>query len=233
MRVLVIEDEIELLTKVSERLQSDAYTVDTSSDGNEGYFIASEYPLDAAIIDIGLPGMSGIEIIKKLRTEGSKIPILILTARSRWQEKVEGLEAGADDYLVKPFQMEELLARLKALLRRASGSVSTELRCDPISLSTDTQQVRYDGKLIDVTAYEYKMLEYLMRHHSEAVSKTRLSDYLYPHDDDRDSNVIEVLIGRLRKKIDPEGHLRPIETLRNRGYRFTLFDASDETSDAG
>jgi len=224
MRILVIEDEQDLLADVKKHLESEKYIVDTSSDGNEGYFFATEYPIDAAIIDIGLPGMSGIEIIKKLREQGHVLPVLILTARSRWQEKVEGLEAGADDYLVKPFQMEELLARLKALLRRATGSATSELSCGCITLKPETQQVMRNHEAIEVTAFEYRLLEYLMRHSNEAVSKTRLADYLYPHDDDRDSNVIEVLIGRLRKKLDPEGKLTPIETLRNRGYRFTLCD---------
>ena len=224
MRVLLIEDELELQADIKARLESEGYTVDTSAEGNEGYFFATEYPLDAAIVDIGLPGMSGIEIIKKLRKQGHTLPILILTARSRWQEKVEGLEAGADDYLVKPFQMEELLARLKALLRRATGSPTTELTCGCITLNLGTQQVLMNNEVVDVTAFEYRMLEYMMRHSSEAVSKSRLADYLYPHDDDRDSNVIEVLIGRLRKKLDPDGSLMPIETLRNRGYRFTLCD---------
>jgi two-component system response regulator PhoP len=233
MRVLIIEDELDLLADIKQRLESEAYTVDTSSDGNDGYYIATEYPLDAAIIDIGLPGMSGIDIIKKLRGEQSTLPILILTARSRWQEKVEGLEAGGDDYLVKPFQMEELLARLKALLRRASGAPTSELSCGCITIKPETQQVFKDDEMVEVTAYEYKMLEYLMRHSSEAVSKSRLSDYLYPHDDDRDSNVIEVLIGRLRKKLDPDGTLKPVETLRNRGYRFTLCDEGSEMNTGG
>jgi len=224
MRILVIEDEQTLLADVKNRLEIEDYIVDSSSDGNEGYFFATEYPIDAAIIDIGLPGMSGIEIIKKLRKQGHVLPVLILTARSRWQEKVEGLEAGADDYLVKPFQMEELLARLKALLRRATGSATSELSCGCITLKLETQQVVRNSETIEITAFEYRLLEYLMRHSSEAVSKTRLADYLYPHDDDRDSNVIEVLIGRLRKKLDPDGQLVPIETLRNRGYRFTLCD---------
>ena len=224
MRILVIEDELNLQADIRSGLESEAYTVDCSADGNEGYFFATEYPLDAAIIDIGLPGMSGIEIIQQLRDQGSTLPVLILTARSRWQEKVEGLEAGADDYLVKPFQMEELLARVKALLRRATGSPTTELRCGAVTLNLGTQQVLLNDETIEATAFEYRMLEYLMRHSSEAVSKTRLSDYLYPHEDDRDSNVIEVLIGRLRKKLDPDGSLKPIETLRNRGYRFTLCD---------
>jgi two-component system response regulator PhoP len=224
MRVLVIEDELDLQVDIRQRLEAEAYTVDTSGDGNEGLFFATEYPLDAAIIDIGLPGISGIEIIQRLRERGSTLPVLILTARSRWQEKVEGLEAGADDYLVKPFQMEELLARLKALLRRASGLPTTELRCGAVVLNLGTQQVLLDDEMLDVTAFEYRLLEYLMRHSSEAVSKATLADYLYPHDDDRDSNVIEVLIGRLRRKLDPDGSLKPIETLRNRGYRFTLCD---------
>ena len=224
MRVLVIEDELELQGDIRQRLETEGYIVDTSGDGNEGLFFATEYPLDAAIIDIGLPGISGIEIIRRLREQGHTLPVLILTARSRWQEKVEGLEAGADDYLVKPFQMEELLARLRALLRRATGSATTELRCGAVALNVGTQQVLLNDQVLDVTAFEYRMLEYLMRHSSEAVSKTRLADYLYPHDDDRDSNVIEVIIGRLRKKLDPDGSLKPIETLRNRGYRFTLCD---------
>lgn len=225
MRILVIEDEKDLRDDVKNHLETEGYIVDTSGDGNEGFFFATEYPIDAAIIDIGLPGMTGIEIIQQLRQQGLTLPVLILTARSRWQEKVEGLEAGADDYLVKPFQMEELLARLKALLRRASGTPSTELSCGYVTLNTSTQQVQANGSPIDVTAFEYRMLEYLMRHHSEAVSKSRLADYLYPHDDDRDSNVIEVLIGRLRRKLDPDGTHKPIETLRGRGYRFTLCDA--------
>jgi len=224
MRILVIEDELELQADVRERLECEGYIVDTSGEGNEGLFFATEYPLDAAIIDIGLPGISGIEIIQRLRSQGSTLPVLILTARSRWQEKVEGLEAGADDYLVKPFQMEELLARLKALLRRATGTPTTELRCGAVALNLGTQQVLLNDEILEVTAFEYRLLEYLMRHASEAVSKARLADYLYPHDDDRDSNVIEVIIGRLRKKLDPDGSLRPIETLRNRGYRFTLCD---------
>ena len=224
MRILVIEDEPELQADIRARLEAEAWTVDTTGEGNEGYYFASEYPLDVAIIDIGLPGISGIEIIQRLRDQGNTLPVLILTARSRWQEKVEGLEAGADDYLVKPFQMEELLARLKALLRRASGTPTAELRCGAVALNLGTQQALLNDQVLDVTAFEYRMLEYLMRHSSEAVSKANLADYLYPHDDDRDSNVIEVIIGRLRRKLDPDGSLQPIETLRNRGYRFTLCD---------
>jgi len=224
MRILLIEDDPDLQAHIKQSLEQESYRVDASSDGNEGYFFATEYPIDAAIVDLGLPGMSGIEIIQALRGQGSVLPILILTARSRWQEKVEGLEAGADDYLVKPFQMEELIARLKALLRRSAGSATSELICQGLKLSPGTEQVWLNNELLDVTAFEYRLLDYLMRHANEAVSKARLADYLYPHDNDRDSNVIEVLMGRLRKKLDPNGSLQPIETLRNRGYRFTLYD---------
>ena len=224
MRILLIEDDPDLQAYIKQSLENESYIVDASSDGNEGYFFASEYPVDAAIIDLGLPGMSGIKIIQTLREQGLVLPVLILTARSRWQEKVEGLEAGADDYLVKPFQMEELLARLKALLRRSAGSATSELICQGLKLNSLTKQVWLNNELLDVTAFEYRMLDYLMRHANEAVSKSRLADYLYPHDNDRDSNVIEVLMGRLRKKLDPDGSLKPIETLRNRGYRFTLYD---------
>jgi len=224
MRILLIEDDPDLQTHIKQSLEKESYIVDASADGNEGYFFATEYPIDAAIIDLGLPGMSGIEIIQTLRKQGSVLPILILTARSRWQEKVEGLEAGADDYLVKPFQMEELIARLKALLRRSAGSATSELICQGLKLNPATEQVWLNNELLDVTVFEYRMLDYLMRHANEAVPKARLADYLYPHDNDRDSNVIEVLVGRLRKKLDPGGRLQPIETLRNRGYRFTLYD---------
>ena len=225
MRILVIEDEAKLQQQVRERLQADGYMVDASGDGKEGLYFASEYPLDAAIVDIGLPGMSGLEVIRQLRKQGNTLPILILTARGMWQDKVKGLEAGADDYLVKPFHMEELLARLKALLRRAAGSGSAELTCGPVTVDTATQKVTLKGKVVDLTAFEYRLLEFLMRRKGEVVTKSELADYLYPHDDDRDSNVIEVLIGRLRRKLDPAGRLQPIETLRGRGYRFTLCDA--------
>ncbi len=222
MRILVIEDEVKLQQQVRDRLRADGYMVDASGDGKEGLYFASEYPLDAAIVDIGLPGMSGLEVIRQLRKQGNTLPILILTARGMWQDKVKGLEAGADDYLVKPFHMEELLARLKALLRRATGVASTELTCGPVTVDTATQKVTLEGKAVDLTAFEYRLLEFLMRRKGEVVTKSELADYLYPHDDNRDSNVIEVLIGRLRRKLDPAGQLQPIETLRGRGYRFFL-----------
>jgi len=196
--------------------------VDTCGDGKEGLFFATEYPLDAAIVDIGLPGKSGLEIIKALRDKGSLLPILILTARSSWQDKVQGLEIGADDYLTKPFQMEELQARVKALLRRSTGITHTQLNCGPISIDVTAQSVTVNDKPIELTSFEYRMLEELIRHHGEVLSKQVLTDYLYPHDEDRDSNVLEVMVGRLRRKLDPDGTLNPIETLRGRGYRFTL-----------
>lgn len=224
MRVLLVEDEPRLQESLAQQLQSEHYQIDTASDGEEGYFTASEYPLDAAIIDLGLPKLSGIDVIKKLRADGQTLPILILTARNKWQEKVEGLEAGADDYLTKPFQFEELLARLKALLRRSAGQVDEFIRAKNLILNPHTQQLCIDEVTVSVTAFEYKVLEYLARHSNEAISKSRLADYLYPHEEDPDSNVIEVIVGRLRKKLMAHGIQNGIETLRNRGYRFTLFD---------
>lgn len=222
MRILVIEDEAPLREQVRLRLENEGYTVDASGDGKEGLFLASEYPIDLAVVDLGLPGMPGLDIIRTLRAEGSDMPILILTARGKWEEKVTGLEAGADDYLVKPFHMEELLARIKALLRRAAGSASESLHFGPLQLDTTAQQVALSGSPIELTAYEYRLLEYMARHAGKVIPKAELADYLYPHDEDRDSNVIEVLIGRVRRKIDANNSLKPIETLRGRGYRFTL-----------
>lgn len=222
MRILVIEDEIKLQNQIRQQLEAAGYMVDTCGDGEEGLFFATEYPLDAAIIDIGLPGKSGLEIIKALRERGSLLPILILTARSSWQDKVQGLEMGADDYLTKPFQMEELQARVKALLRRATGIPQTLLKCGPITMDVSSQSVTVNGEVIELTSFEYRLLEELIRHHGEILSKHTLADYLYPHDEDRDSNVLEVMVGRLRRKLDPSGTLNPIETMRGRGYRFTL-----------
>lgn len=222
MRILVIEDEIKLQNQIRQQLEAAGYMVDTCGDGEEGLFFATEYPLDAAIIDIGLPGKSGLEIIKALRERGSLLPILILTARSSWQDKVQGLEMGADDYLTKPFQMEELQARVKALLRRATGIPQTLLKCGPVTMDVSSQSVTVNGEIIELTSFEYRLLEELIRHHGEILSKQILTDYLYPHDEDRDSNVLEVMVGRLRRKLDPGGTLNPIETMRGRGYRFTL-----------
>ncbi|MDO8890774.1 MAG: response regulator transcription factor [Sulfurimicrobium sp.] len=222
MRILIIEDEPSLRVQLRRTLEDQGYRVDDSGDGRDGFYLATEYPFDAAIVDLGLPGLSGIEIIKALRLQGKTLPILILTARGLWQDKVEGLEAGGDDYLAKPFQMEELLARLKALLRRAAGSTSQTLRGGPVSLDVDTQKVAVNNQEIDLTTFEYRLLEYLMQQRGKVIAKSALADYLYPHDEDRDSNVLEVLLGRLRRKLDPDGTLQPIETLRGRGYRFTL-----------
>lgn len=225
MRILIIEDETGIREQLARQLKAQDYMVDETGEGEEGLYFAQEYPIDLAIVDLGLPGMSGIEVIKKLRDQGGTLPILILTARDRWQDKVNGLEAGADDYLVKPFQMEELLARIKALLRRASGQTKESIKCGPVELHLDSQQVRLNGQLLELTSFEYRLLEYLMRNHNKVISKDNLNDYLYPHDEDRDSNVIEVIMGRVRRKLDPDNTLKPIETLRGRGYRFTLCDS--------
>lgn len=222
MRVLIIEDEPPLRAQLRSGLESQGYRVDDSGNGRDGFYLATEYPFDAAIVDLGLPGLSGIEIIRALRQQGKTLPILILTARGRWQDKVEGLEAGADDYLAKPFQMEELQARLKALLRRAAGSAGQILRGGPVSIDLAAQKVSVAGREVDLTAYEYRLLEYLMQQRGKVIAKSELADYLYPRDEDRDSNVLEVLLGRLRRKLDPDSALQPIETLRGRGYRFTL-----------
>lgn len=229
MRILVIEDEFRLQNQIRRQLEAAGYMVDTSSNGDEGLFFATEYRLDAAIIDIGLPGKSGLEIIKVLRERGSLLPILILTARSSWQDKVQGLEMGADDYLTKPFQMEELRARVRALLRRAAGIPQTLLKCGPVAVDVTAQSVSVDDVNIELTSFEYRLLEELVRHRGEVLSKESLADALYPHDEDRDSNVLEVMIGRLRRKLDPDGVLKPIETMRGRGYRFTL-ECNNESS---
>lgn len=218
MRILVIEDEVVLCKQIQQFFADKGYAVDTANNGTDGLFLAKEYPIDLAVVDIGLPDFSGIELIKRLRKAKVDIPVLILTARGRWQEKVEGLEAGADDYLVKPFHYEELLARANALIRRASGNAHPVLTHGNIELDTVSQQVKVNGQQLELTAYEYKVLEYLMLHKGAVISKTMLTDHIYDEDFERDSNVIEVFIGRLRKKLDPDGTTKPIETLRGRGY---------------
>lgn len=222
MRILIIEDEAPLLERVTAQLREQGYAVDTAADGRTGLYLGEEYPLDAAVVDLGLPDLSGIEVIRRWRAAGRRFPILILTARGRWQDKVEGLEAGADDYLVKPFYTEELLARLRALIRRTGGWTQAVLHCESIALDTGAQRVTLAGQPVELTAYEYKLLEYLMLHAGTVVSKTELTEHLYQEDEDRDSNVLEVLLGRLRRKLDPNRDLNPIETLRGRGYRFRL-----------
>lgn len=222
MRILVIEDEPTLREQISERLRREGHAVDTAAEGAVGEYLGNEYPVDAAIVDLGLPDVSGFDVIRAWRSAGRTFPVIILTARGRWQDKVTGLEAGADDYLVKPFHMEELLARVRAIVRRSSGWAQSQLQCDPVILDTAAQSVTVDGTAVELTAYEYKVLEYLMLHAGDVVSKLELSEHLYEDDFDRDSNVLEVLVGRLRKKLDPARTLSPIETLRGRGYRFSL-----------
>ncbi len=227
MRILVIEDEAAILEQLRTQLEAEGYMVDCSSDGEDGLFNAREYPIDAAIVDLGLPKLSGSDVIRTLREEGNTLPILVLTARGSWQDKVAGLEAGADDYLTKPFHFEELIARLRALLRRSSNAAaSDEQQFGAISINYSKQQVSLKDNNIELTTFEYRLIEHLMRHAGDVISKAELADYLYPHDDDRDSNVIEVMVGRLRKKLDPAGKLSPIETMRGRGYRFTLAENS-------
>jgi two-component system response regulator PhoP len=222
MRLLLIEDDAALRLGLTRQLEADGYRVDQAADGEDGLFQAREYPVDLAIVDLGLPKLNGLTVVQRLRADGRTIPILILTARGSWQDKVVGLESGADDYLVKPFEYPELAARVKALLRRSMKAASDVLTLGPVSVDFSAQVARLNGAEMDLTAYEYRVLEYLVRERARVVSKQELSDYLYPHDEDRDSNVLEVLVGRLRRKLDPDGTLTPIETLRGRGYRFTL-----------
>ena len=219
MRLLLVEDDPNLSRSLAAQLEQAGYSVERSTDGREGLYYAREYPVDLAIVDLGLPSMSGVELIKQLRADGKEYPILVLTARDRWQDKVEVLKLGADDYVVKPFNVEELLARVDALLRRAGGWAQSELVCGPIVLDTRTQEVKVNGAKLELTSFEYKLLEYLMLHAGEVLSKTQITEALYSEDFERDSNVIEVFIGRLRRKLDPENSYKPIETLRGRGYR--------------
>ena len=230
MRVLVVEDEKIIREQVADDLKKNGFTVDIAGDGAQGLYVALEYPIDIAVIDLGLPNSKGspvnnslgLDIIRAVRNKGLDYPIIILTARDRWQSKVEGLEAGADDYVTTPFHSEELIARLRVQLRRTGRWTQAELSCGPIRLNTSEQRVYVNDTEVSLTAYEYRVLEHLMLHAGEVVSKTRLTDSLYEEDADRDSNVIEVFIRRLRIKLDPDDTLKPIETLRGRGYRFTL-----------
>ncbi len=217
MRTLIVEDEDALRAQLTEHLKSEGFAVDAAADGEEGLYYGREYDYDAAVIDLGLPKLDGIELIKRLREEKHGFPILVLTARGHWQDKVQGLEAGADDYLAKPFQMEELMARLNALIRRSAGYASPVLSQGELQLDTAKKEVRVNGGAIELTAYEYKVLEYLMLNPDRVVSKSELTDHLYEQDFDRDSNVIEVFVGRLRKKISPVDLIR---TVRGQGYRF-------------
>ena len=226
MRVLVVEDEVALRDSLKEKLAEAGFTVDVASDGEEGLFAALEFPLDVAIVDLGLPKVSGLDVIRRVREQRKSFPILILTARDRWQDKVEGLQAGADDYVAKPFHFEEVLARVQALLRRSGGWASPELVCGSVSLDTRGQTVKVNGAAVELTTFEYRILEHLMLRAGEVISKTELTERLYDEESERDSNVIEVLVGRLRRKLDPQDTVKPIETLRGRGYRFALARSS-------
>ncbi len=222
MRLLVIEDDNTLRETLAAQLTESGFAVEQAADGKEGLYFGLEYPIDLAIIDLGLPEMSGLEVISELRKQGKSFPILILTARDRWEDKVAGLDAGADDYVVKPFQFEEVIARVNALVRRSGGWASSEMIAGPVSLDLSRQEVKVNDVVIELTSFEYKIIEYLMVRAGQVISKTELTERLYDQDFERDSNVIEVFVGRLRKKLDPENSIKPIETLRGRGYRFGL-----------
>jgi len=222
MRLLVIEDDVTLRETLAQKLSDEGFAVEQAGDGKEGLYFAEEYPIDLAIIDLGLPEVSGLEIIRKVRAAGKTYPILILTARDRWEDKVDGLSAGADDYVVKPFHFEEVSARVNALLRRSGGWASSQLDAGPVSLDMSRQELKVNDEVLELTSFEYKIIEYLMVRAGQVISKAELTDRLYDQDFERDSNVIEVFIGRLRKKMDPDTSINPIETLRGRGYRFAL-----------
>jgi two-component system response regulator PhoP len=221
MRILIVEDELNLSQQLVRHMTDTGLVVDAAHDGEEGLYYGREYDYDAAVIDLGLPKLNGIDLIKKLRAEGHGFPVLILTAREHWEDKVAGLEAGADDYLTKPFHMEELQARLNALIRRAAGYASPLLTANGLSLDTGKKEVRLESRLVELTAFEYKVLEYLMLNPNRVISKTELTDHLYDQDYDRDSNVIEVFVGRLRKKLARKDEAALIRTVRGQGYRFT------------
>jgi two-component system response regulator PhoP len=222
MRLLVIEDDDTLRETLAQKLGDAGFAVEQAADGKEGLYFAEEYPIDLAIIDLGLPEISGLEIIRRVRAAGKTYPILILTARDRWEDKVDGLSAGADDYVVKPFHFEEVSARVNALLRRSGGWASSQLDAGPVSLDMSRQELKVNGEVLELTSFEYKIIEYLTVRAGQDKSKAELTDRLYDQDFERDSNVIEVFIGRLRKKMDPDNTIKPIETLRGRGYRFAL-----------
>ncbi len=227
MRVLIVEDDADLRAALATQLRTAGFVVDESADGREGLYFGEEFPLDLAIIDLGLPEIPGLELIRRLRAGGRDFPILVLTARADWKDKVEGLEAGADDYLTKPFHNAELMARVNALMRRAGGHARPEVHFGPLAIDLTAQRVRLHGAEVDLTTFEFKVLQYLVMHPDEVVTKTALAEHIYEEDAERDSNVIEVFIGRLRRKLDPQGVLNPIETLRGRGYRLTLLPAPD------
>jgi two-component system response regulator PhoP len=219
MRLLVIEDEPVLRETLVQQFRAAGFAVDEAADGVEGEYAGLEFPVDLAVVDLGLPKRSGLDAIRAWRKAGRAFPVLILTARDAWQEKVAGLDAGADDYVTKPFRFEEVLARVQALMRRSGGWSQPLMRCGPVELDTRAQEVRVDGRAVELTAFEYRLLEYLMLRAGQVVSKAELTDKLYEQDFERDSNTIEVFVGRLRRKLDPDNRHQPIETLRGRGYR--------------
>ncbi|MAY43132.1 MULTISPECIES: response regulator transcription factor [unclassified Neptuniibacter] len=222
MKLLVVEDDPDLRRQLVSALESNNYTVEETADGEEALYLGEEYPYDLAIVDLGLPKLSGIEVIKRWRAAGKEFPIIILTARGDWQDKVEGLEAGADDYLVKPFHMEELSARLNALLRRAAGHSKPVLEFGPLKIDTTGRVVYRNDEAVKLTSYEYRTFEYLVLNAGKTISKSELTEHLYHQDFDRDSNVLEVFVRRLRQKLDPDQDLEPITTVRGLGYRFAL-----------
>ncbi len=219
MRLLLVEDDRELQGQLQRMLERRDFQLNIAEDGIEALYHTGEYEIDLAIVDLGLPKMDGLELIRRLREGKREFPILVLTARTGWKAKVEGLDAGADDYLTKPFQPEELLARVNALLRRSSGRTSTRLEHGPIALDTVSNVVYLEEQEIDLTAFEFKVLEQFLTHPGKIITRSMLIDRLYDQQEDKDSNVVEVIIARLRKKLDPKGDYRPIETLRGRGYR--------------
>ncbi len=215
MRILVVEDEPTLAAQLTDALTGSGYAVESVDNGIDAHHLGEVEPFDAVVLDLGLPQMDGITVLKKWRAAGRAMPVLILTARDAWHEKVDGIDAGADDYLVKPFHMEELLARVRALLRRASGHASAEIACGPVVLDTRSGRVRVEGRILKLTSHEYRVLAYLMHHQGDVVSRTDLTEHIYAQEFDRDSNTIEVFIARLRKKM-PAGL---IKTVRGLGYR--------------
>ena len=215
MRVLVVEDDEDLARQLAETLKDAGYAVDLAQDGEDGHHLGLHEPYDAVVLDLGLPVVDGLTVLERWRRDGRTMPVLILTARDRWSEKVAGIDAGADDYLVKPFHMEELLARLRALVRRAAGHASPEIACGPVAIDTRSARVEVAGQPVKLTAQEYRLLAYLMHHQNKVVTRTELTEHLYDQDFDRDSNTIEVFVGRLRKKLGVD----VIETARGLGYR--------------
>ena len=219
MRILIVEDDSRLLLQLDQYMQAQGFSVDLADDGEKALYQLNEYDYDLAIIDVGLPSIDGFELVQRARANDIACPIIILTARDRWQEKVKGLECGADDYLTKPFVHEELLARVKALIRRSAGQANPLVQKGPLALDTSANQLYVNDLAIELTAYEYKVIEYLMMNPHKVVSKTEMVEHIYDQDFDLDSNVIEVFVGRLRRKIDKDNTMKPIETLRGRGYR--------------